>query len=358
MRLFAQILILLSLSFWAKAQDFDSYRKCVSCSDSQLLEFFNKADKPFESFILEPALDQNKTAVLFHGLSDSPYYMKDLAKLLYQNGYRVIVPLLKGHGYDYSKFEKVTSEEWQRQSLEVVQKASASGQEIVLGGFSNGGLLASLLAANPQIQARIKALLLFSPALRLPLMHAMIGRALHFLKVMNQFLRISLTENLFFQFLRFKAVKNNCIGCTGPIRYSEIPLNGLFQVHNGIENYKQAVNGQGIRVPTFMALSSMDKVIHTEQVARAFVRDFQGPKHLFWIDGGDEKGLKPPKLSPELLTVVKSSDILLHSSIALEQPGLAKPKEFNPHFQEMKKSILDLYFISRGRSCSTTHQMR
>src|SRR5690606_1213095 len=53
-----------------------------------------KADLPIE---FNHGRKTNYVAVLFHGLSDSPYFLKDIAYELFKSGMNVMVPRLTGH---------------------------------------------------------------------------------------------------------------------------------------------------------------------------------------------------------------------------------------------------------------------
>ncbi|WP_256253753.1 carboxylesterase [Alteromonas sp. V450] len=110
----------------------------------------------------------SKVAVLFHGLSDSPFFMREIADILFDEGYTVIVPLLPGHGKrdatsDMSDWD--LAERWQAHVAEVIALADEMGDELIVGGFSTGGALAVehyLNSAN-----NIDGLMLFSGALAL-----------------------------------------------------------------------------------------------------------------------------------------------------------------------------------------------
>jgi esterase/lipase len=140
-----------------------------------------KTQQPFEIKICSPALrnegnapyilmpkDAKATVVLFHGLSDSPFYLKSIAEHLYRQGYLVIVPLIPGHGKleaDADMQDPLLKQRWLAHVAEVVALAHTTNQQVFIGGFSNGGVLATHHLLNHPDSAQ--GLLLFSGALRL-----------------------------------------------------------------------------------------------------------------------------------------------------------------------------------------------
>ncbi|MDU0354310.1 alpha/beta fold hydrolase [Paraglaciecola aquimarina] len=119
-------------------------------------------------FILHHNHVTDKVVVLFHGLSDSPFYLKSIAKALHQQGYNVVVGLLLGHGKKYADKDmqdRSLSSRWRQHVSELVQLSRHLGTKTDIGGFSTGGILAIEYALlNPQ---SVHALVLFSGALAL-----------------------------------------------------------------------------------------------------------------------------------------------------------------------------------------------
>jgi alpha-beta hydrolase superfamily lysophospholipase len=119
-------------------------------------------------FILHHNQVTPKVIVLFHGLSDSPFYLKSIAQALHQQGNNVVVALLPGHGKknaDLDMQDDALSDRWRKHVNSIMEFSSALGQQQYVGGFSTGGGLATEYALlNP---SSVKMLLLFSGALAL-----------------------------------------------------------------------------------------------------------------------------------------------------------------------------------------------
>ncbi len=84
-------------------------------------------------------------AVLLHGLTDSPYSMLATAQTLAGAGYNVVVPRMPGHGFAVSGLLHARSEDWAAAVRIAVRHAMSlpgSEQDLLLVGYSNGGLLA------------------------------------------------------------------------------------------------------------------------------------------------------------------------------------------------------------------------
>ncbi len=119
-------------------------------------------------FILHHGEPTPNVAVLFHGLSDSPYFMRAIAANLHANGFTVIVPLLPGHGLrdaDNDMEDRQLAERWQRHVDDIMALADNFGDDIFIGGFSTGGAL----AVDQYLDAPqgINGIMLFSGALAL-----------------------------------------------------------------------------------------------------------------------------------------------------------------------------------------------
>lgn len=119
-------------------------------------------------FILHNGKPSKKVMVLFHGLSDSPFFFSSIAPFVKQQGFTVIVGLLPGHGKkdaDADMEDSALGERWQAHVEEVMTYAQSLGDRLYVGGFSTGGaLVTNYVMDNP---GKVDALLLFSGALAL-----------------------------------------------------------------------------------------------------------------------------------------------------------------------------------------------
>ncbi len=131
------------------------------CSD--LLR--NEGNSPF---ILVPDIYPVGVVVLFHGLSDSPYFISSIAQHMQKRGYLVVAPLTPGHGKkeaDADMQDDNLLSRWYQHTDDVMKFANSFNLPVVAGGFSTGGAFATHYALNHPTE--LDALLLFSAALEL-----------------------------------------------------------------------------------------------------------------------------------------------------------------------------------------------
>ncbi|HQR02951.1 MAG: alpha/beta fold hydrolase [Proteobacteria bacterium] len=102
--------------------------------------------------------------VLIHGLTDSPYLCTALGRHFRDRGFRVMAPLLPGHGTRPGDLLDVRWQEWSAAVAFSADCMAREADEIHLAGISTGATLALLHALDDD---RIRSLCLFSPALRL-----------------------------------------------------------------------------------------------------------------------------------------------------------------------------------------------
>ena len=84
-------------------------------------------------------------AVLLHGLSDSPYSVRSTAEALVRAGYNVVVPRMPGHGFAVGGLLQARWEDWAavvRIAVRHAMQLPGSERQLLLGGYSNGGLMA------------------------------------------------------------------------------------------------------------------------------------------------------------------------------------------------------------------------
>lgn len=91
------------------------------------------------------------TVILVHGFPGTPNEMRSLAEELHRAGWGVRVPLLPGFGVQIPSLFRQRTSEWIHFLSREVSSARASGNPVVLCGFSMGGALSipAALASQP-----------------------------------------------------------------------------------------------------------------------------------------------------------------------------------------------------------------
>lgn len=117
--------------------------------------------------IMEHEEPTEKSIVLVHGLTDSPYFMTAIGDYLFKNlRYNVYLPLLHCHGLNEPNgMEGVELDEWKANVNFAVEIAAAKSAKVSIGGLSTGGTLSFYTSVkNKKING---TLYLFSAALDL-----------------------------------------------------------------------------------------------------------------------------------------------------------------------------------------------
>lgn len=121
------------------------------------------------SYVMEPDGKPVGVVVLFHGLTDSPYSLRHVAKRYRDRGFVAIGIRMPGHGTVPAGLTGVRWEDWMAATRLAVREARhrvPAPAPLHLVGFSNGGALAmkySLDALEDPHLARADRVLLFTP---------------------------------------------------------------------------------------------------------------------------------------------------------------------------------------------------
>jgi alpha-beta hydrolase superfamily lysophospholipase len=121
------------------------------------------------SYILAPAGTPVGAVVLLHGLTDSPYSLRHVARRYVRDGFVAVAIRLPGHGTVPAGLSKVEWEQWMAATHLAVREArrlSPAPTPLHVVGFSNGGALTmkyALDALDDQALARPDHLVLFAP---------------------------------------------------------------------------------------------------------------------------------------------------------------------------------------------------
>jgi len=121
------------------------------------------------SYVLEPNGKPKGAVVLLHGLTDSPYSMRNIAQRYAAHGFAAVVIRLPGHGTVPAGLTNAAWEDWMaatRLAVREAKRLAPSDLPLHLVGYSNGGALAVKYATdaleNPAL-ARPDRLILLSP---------------------------------------------------------------------------------------------------------------------------------------------------------------------------------------------------
>ncbi len=221
-----------------------------------------EANTPFEIYP-EELSSPSKGVLLVHGLGDSPFIFRDLAKTLVKEGFIVRTILLPGHGSRPADLTLPEFEDWQGIVEHHVGLLSNAVDEVWLGGFSTGGNLVTSYAAQHD---DIKGLLLFSPAI--------VPR--DFLHVMSRF------ANYFIDWVDFDPHEMNYT------RYATLTTNGAALFSRSVSEVNKLISEKAYNRPVLIAISESDSVVNSKAIVEIFRTRFIHPSsRLIWY-GGDK----------------------------------------------------------------------
>ena len=214
------------------------------------------------SYVLEPSGTPVGSVVLLHGLTDSPYSLRHIARRYAAAGFAVVAIRLPGHGTVPAGLSDVRWEEWMAATRLAVREAKRLGGQdapLHLVGFSNGGALAVKYALdameNPKLAAPDR-LILLSP---------MIG--------ITRFARLTGIAGLPAVLPSFaKAAWLSIVPEFNPFKYNSFPVNGGRQSFRLTQALQEQIianaNKDGLkRMPPILTFQSiLDFTVSTRAV--------------------------------------------------------------------------------------------
>jgi alpha-beta hydrolase superfamily lysophospholipase len=217
------------------------------------------------SFIIEPRGPPVGAAVFLHGLTDSPYSLREIARRYSEHGYVAVVIRLPGHGTVPGGLTGITWEEWlaaARLAVREARRRVGPSAPLHLVGYSNGGALAMMYALDALDD---KAL---TKPDRVVLISPMIG-----VTAFARFAGLAAVPAIFPAFAR--AAWLSVLPEFNPFKYNSFPVNGARQSHlltsalrQNIERHAQG--GRLIGLPPIITFQSLvDFTVSTRAIISA-----------------------------------------------------------------------------------------
>lgn len=197
--------------------------------------------------------------LLIHGLNDSPFIWRDMADALTDRGFDVRAILLPGHGSTPEAMLSMSYKRWLSSAREQSRLYRDPDKPFYLGGFSLGGVIATLLATEKQSNP-IDGLLLFSPAYRSNIDHLLRWAGVY---------------------SKFKPwVFGGMIREDNPAKYNSIPINSGSQYYKTTRILKRRWPRKPLNIPALVVASSNDSVLDVNYITDSFDRGFTAGKKL------------------------------------------------------------------------------
>ena len=100
--------------------------------------------------------NKNEVGLVFsHGYMAAPEEIRTLAEYLFEKGINVYVPRLRGHGTDPEALKSISAKDWEIDYERAFTAMRQVCSKVFIGGFSTGGLLAMLHAAQYKVDGVI-----------------------------------------------------------------------------------------------------------------------------------------------------------------------------------------------------------
>ncbi|NVK75663.1 MAG: alpha/beta fold hydrolase [Oceanospirillaceae bacterium] len=233
----------------------------------------NSDDKPRELAAVQPfeLLPDAKNCVgkerigvlLSHGLSDSPFSMRDPALALQAACYQVRVVLLPGHGTKSEDLLTVARDDWRATFQNAADQFSKEVDVMYVGGFSTGGALATEYAW--QHSDKVAGAILFSPLFKI---NSSIDWLSPWLSLVKDWLDNYPSDDF--------------------AKYASIPLPAIAEVYKLAKEVRNLVLDNPKDVPVFIALSEDDQTVDASVSETVFKKGMIGPKSQMVLYSKDQ----------------------------------------------------------------------
>lgn len=205
----------------------------------------------------------NQTGVLLvHGLSDSPFVFRDLARHLAERCIEVRTLLLQGHGTRPGDMINARAEVWQQQVRQHFAALAEDVDRAFIGGFSLGGALATEYALAEK-GPRPDGLIAIAPAWEL--------------NGLSNYLWLAPVADVFGDFVEQEPELN-------PVKYESVTFNAASQIGEVISVTQNRITAQEtLAVPLFLAATEADSVINLDYLVNQFRNRFTNPDNRMMI---------------------------------------------------------------------------
>ena len=190
--------------------------------------------------------EQEKIGVLLsHGLSDSPFSMRDSAYAMQDACYHVRVVLLPGHGTKAEDLLTVSRDDWRRTFHNAAESFRNDVDTLYVGGFSTGGALAAEYAWKNS--DKVAGVVLFSPVFKV---NSGVDWLSPWLALVKNWLDHYPTDDF--------------------AKYASIPVPAIAEVYKLSKEARRLILDEPKSLPVFIALSEEDQTVDSSVTETVF----------------------------------------------------------------------------------------
>ena len=208
-----------------------------------------------------------KGALLIHGLTDSPFVLRDIGNEFKKDCYWVRSILLPGHGTIPGDLLNIKYSEWINATDAGIESFETMVDELYIVGFSTGASLTINHVLRKNESKNIKGLILISPGIK---ESTPFGFVAGWLAILGKYLpRVAWLDVL---------------PDKDKVKYESFPANAGAQFHYLTKDIRRlAENKNTIKMPLFIAISSSDATVDPLFARDFFCNHTQNPKNfMIW----------------------------------------------------------------------------
>ena len=215
-----------------------------------------------------------KGALLIHGLTDTPFIMSDVGERFKEKCYWVRSILLPGHGTIPGDLLDVDYEEWVKAIDAGVDSFQGQVEDIYLVGFSTGSSLSLHYVLRKKNPKSIKGLVFLAPGIK---EKSRFGFVAAFIAGIGNIIPT----------IAWLAIYPD----EDKVKYESFTANAGAQFHSLTKNLRElAEKNYPITIPTFMAISSADATVDSDQARIFFCKITENAKNqMVWYTAKEKK---------------------------------------------------------------------
>jgi carboxylesterase len=261
--------------------------------------------------------------LMIHGLSDSPYYLKDMVANFAPYGMNMLGVRTTGHGTSVEDLNRVSYDDWIKDVEAGLRMAKLLGQKVILVGFSTGAPLAMYLYT--QEPESISAMMFYAPAfsLSMKVKGFEVGWLAYNITCLTRY------------FGHETSHKEH--GKIGRVRYQSIPAGGTCELKKLTSKLDDEIEQTKIDVPVFLLASIndsiADQISHAEMLDQNSSADSRESNVL--VLEGDLSLLEEEDIErAKKYNLIETEEKVSHSGVMLGAQGFGGESEVNPRFGE------------------------
>ena len=259
------------LSHWlsdeTRAQDYSKAQ--YSGPDFDEINKKEEASVNSSSFYIKPKNFNGLGVILTHGLLASPGELYDLGQKLSAEGYLVMGVRLKGHGTSPYDLRECEWQDWMQSLKRAYHVMKIQCDSIALIGFSTGGALSLLLAAEKPDK------LVASIAISAPI--DFVDKNLMYVPLVHGINKLTSWIPSFEGIMPFLDNESE----NPEVNYRSIPMRALYELRLLVAELKDKL--KNVNCPTLVIQGTNDPVVKPESATEILKAINTKDKHLHWV---------------------------------------------------------------------------